>query len=200
MRRFVFSILLLSLFALPLTAATLTKVNVNAPAVNFVFSPTGKIVVSDFSAPIWVSGFLQSRTYKALAGSPAAGLWVYEYRIDLRNVVGITVIQQITSLSLDFGPVIGTLDFNKNGKADQMFVVTTGGLGNVNVFSAVQTGNVIKFTFNPAVAGGSAPGKGDSTFFFGLVSKYAPKKVTATATHNLGGPALSLQAMAPSHP
>ncbi len=37
--------------------------HVNAPAVNYVFSPTGVTAVMDKSSAIWGGGFLQSRYY-----------------------------------------------------------------------------------------------------------------------------------------
>src|SRR5204862_4504050 len=94
-----------------LFAAPLKVVNVNAPAVNHVFSPTGIITVTDTSAAIWGGGFLQSRYYKALPGSPAAGKYGYEYRVDLRNSVGVLAIGAITSIRVTFGPNVKTLDF-----------------------------------------------------------------------------------------
>jgi len=179
-------------------AAPLKVVTVAAPAINCVFSPTCKVTVQDLTAPIWTSGFLQSRNYKGAPGSPAANRSVYEYRIDLRNVVGVTAIPFITSLTVNIGPTL-QFDFNGDGKLDDVFVVTKGGLGNVTVSSAIRSGNNITFNFNPPVAGGAAPGKGDSTFFFGVVSKYPRHTVTAFAPNNLG-PALALNAWAPNHP
>jgi hypothetical protein len=189
---------LLLLAATAASAQPLTVVHVSAPAINCVFNPTCKVTVQDLSAPIWVNGFLQSRNYKAAPGAPAAGFYVYEYRIDLRNVVGITSIPFITTLTVNFGPN-AKFDFNGNGTKDDVFVVTKGGLGNVDVASAVRSGPNITFTFNPPVGGGAAPGKGDSTFFFGLVSKYPRHNVTATTT-NSPPPPLSLNAWAPNHP
>jgi hypothetical protein len=187
----------LLLLASAAAAQPLTVVHVSAPAINCVFNPACKVTVQDLSAPIWTKGFLQSRNYKAAPGAPAAGFYVYEYRIDLRDVVGITNIPFISTLTIDFGPN-AKFDFNGNGTKDDVFVVTKGGLGNVDVASAVRSGANITFTFNPPVAGGSAPGKGDSTFFFGLVSKFPRHNVTATVTSS---PALGpLNAWAPNHP
>ena len=36
------------------------------------------------TSPLLNGGFLQSRIFQGEAGSPAAGKWVYEYRLDLR--------------------------------------------------------------------------------------------------------------------
>src|SRR2546423_3720907 len=99
-------------FPAALVAAPLRVVNVNAPAVNHVFSPSGVITVTDTSAAIWGGGFLQSRYYRALPGSPAAGKDGYEYRVDLRNSVGVLAIGAGTSITVNFGPNVKTLDFN----------------------------------------------------------------------------------------
>jgi hypothetical protein len=196
MKRFLACLLFLSASAL--IAQPLKVVTVAAPAINCVFNPTCKVTVQDLTAPIWTTGFLQSRNYQGAPGAPAAGRWVYEYRIDLRNVVGITAIPFITSLTVNIGP-IEQFDFNGDGKKDDVFVVTKGGIGNIGLLSAIRSGNKITFNFKPPVAGGSSPGKGDSTFFFGVVSKYPRHNVTATAPNNLGAP-LMLKAWAPNHP
>lgn len=173
-----------------LAAQPLAIVNVQAPKVNYVFDPGGTIVVQDLSAKIWTNGFLQSRNFPGAAGAPAKGLYAYEYRIDLRNEVGITAIPFITSLSVDIGPNV-KLDFNGDKKLDDVFVITKGGMGTIGLASAVRTGNVVKFTFTSPV--GRA-----SSFFFGFVSKYPRKTVIATAPNNIGA-ALSLKAWAPGY-
>jgi hypothetical protein len=180
-------------------AQPLTVVHVSDPAINCVFNPTCKVTVQDLSAPVFTHGFLQSRNYRAASGAPAAGFYVYEYRIDLRDVVGVTFIPFITTLTVNVGPN-ARFDFNGDGRADDIFVVTRGGLGNVDVVSAVRSGANITFTFRPPVAGGSSPGRGDSTFFFGLVSRYPRHNVTATVATNAPPGTLSLNAWAPNHP
>jgi hypothetical protein len=157
--------LFLLLLAPAAAAQPLNIATVSSPAVQCVFSAKCKVSVEDLSAPVAARGFLQSRNYKA-----AAGLYVYEYRIDLRDVVGRN---GITALAVDVGPT-AKIDFNGDGRKEDVFVTTKGSLGNVGLHSAVRSGNRITFTFQPPVAGGSAPGKGDSTLFFGLVSKHSP--------------------------
>src|SRR5438874_13486624 len=102
---------LVILATLPLLAQAIAYriVNVNAPSVNFVFNHTGTVTVTDKTSPVLVSGFVQSRTYRSEATSPAHGKYVYEYRVDLTNVVGITAPQWVSALSMDFGGV-NTLD------------------------------------------------------------------------------------------
>lgn len=190
---------ILILLSQALLACSLRVVTVGAPAVNQVFDPSGTVTVQDHTAPIWTSGFLQSRNFQGVAGAPAAGLHGYEYRIDLTQVAGTTAIPYITSLKIDFGPHVSTLDFDGDGARDDVYVITSGGLGNIGVSSARKSGNTITFNFDPPVAGGASPGRGDSTFFFGVVSQHPRHEVVATANNNLGPP-LNLSAWAPQYP
>jgi len=191
--------ILLLLIPAVLFAQPLKVVNVNAPAVNHVFSPTGVITVTDTTAPFWSGGFLQSRYYQALAGSPAAGKYVYEYRVDLRQSAGIVALGAVTSVTINFGPNVKTLDFNGDKSADDVFVVTSGGLGSVGLASAIRSGNSITFNFaGGGVAQGSSPGSGQSSYFFGIVSTHPKHNVTASVANTLGAP-LSLAAWAPHY-
>jgi hypothetical protein len=192
------------LFALvpAIEAAPLRVVDVGAPAINCVFTTASpcSIRVSDTSADVTISGGgtgrLQTRTFKGLAGSPADGLFAYEYRLNLTDAVGATNVVCIDWMSISFGPVVNTLDYNNDQKLDQVFVVTTGGAGTIGLASALQTGDTIRFKFNKAVCAGSAPGKGDSSFFWGLVSKSPPKDVTAIL-HEMGGATHVVKARSP---
>lgn len=192
--------LLLCLIPLAITAAPLKVVNVSAPAINCVFNPTCTVTVNDTSDNVTLSaggtGFLQSRTYTGAAGSPAAGLFAYEYRLDLRNAVGALNIACIDWMTISFGPVVGSLNYGGDAKPDQVFVVTGGGIGTIGLASAIQTGSNIKFKFASPVCEGGAPGKGDSSFFWGLVSKTPPKFVTATL-HETGGATHVVKARSP---
>jgi hypothetical protein len=187
-------------FPVVVAAVPLKVVNVSAPAINCVFNPTCTVTVNDTSDNITLStggtGFLQSRTYSGASGSPAAGLFAYEYRIDLRNAVGATAISCIDSVSFDFSSVISTLDYNADKKSDQVFVVTGGGIGTIGIASANQSGSKITFKFTAPVCEGGSRGKGDSTFFWGLVSKTPAHFVTATV-HETGGVTHKVQARAP---
>ncbi|HAF14105.1 MAG TPA: hypothetical protein DCK99_10490 [Blastocatellia bacterium] len=182
-------------------AIPLKIVKVGAPAINCVFNPGCTVVVNDTSDNVTLStggtGFFQSRTYTGKAGSPAAGLFAYEYRLDLRNAVGLTAISCVDWISFDFGSVVSSLDYNGDGnKGDQVFVVTSGGLGTIGIASANKVGNKITFKFASPVCGGGSPGKGDTSFFWGLVSKTGPHFVTAQV-HETGGVVHNIQARAP---
>jgi len=168
----------------------LKVVNVGAPSINCVFDPSCTVTVTDTTdtIPIPAGGtnFLQSRTFVGKPGSPANGLYAYEYRIDLRNAIGITYIPCISSMTIEFGPVVSTLDYDGDGVADQLYVVTSGGLGSIGLASAEKDGNNITFNFSPSVCAGGSPGTGQSTFFFGLVSTQSPRNVTATVRETTG--------------
>ncbi|HWQ68345.1 MAG TPA: hypothetical protein VN494_00080 [Patescibacteria group bacterium] len=173
------------------TGCALKVVDVSAPAINCVFDPSCTVTVTDSTAPIPIpaggTNFLQSRTFTGKAGAPANGLYGYEYRIDLRNAVGITYIPCLSAMTLEFGPVVSTLDYNGDGEAgDQVYVVTGGGLGSVGLASAIQSGNTITFNFAAPVCAGGSPGSGQSTYFFGLVSAQSPRSVTATVKETTG--------------
>ncbi|HEX8708166.1 MAG TPA: hypothetical protein VF723_07995 [Pyrinomonadaceae bacterium] len=191
-----------ALLATSARAVPLSVVNVSAPPINCIFDASCTVVVNDTTAPIELpgssgEGFLQSRTLKGLPGSPAGGLFGYEYRVDLRQVAGITNIGCVTSVTLNFGPVVGTIDYNGDGRAsDEVYVVTGGGLGSVGLASAERTGNSITFTFASPVCAGSSRGKGESSFFWGLVSTRPPRFINASLTQT-SGPALTVEARAP---
>ncbi|MFS8087150.1 MAG: hypothetical protein ACMG6H_16065, partial [Acidobacteriota bacterium] len=174
MRTFIFA-LLFCFTPLLASAASLKVVNVSAPAINCVFNPACTVSVNDTTDNIAMStggtGFLQSRTFKGAPGWPATGLFAYEYRIDLRNAVGAVAVSCIDWMTISFGPAIGTLNYGGDAKPDQVFVVTSGGIGTIGIRSAVQTGSNIKFKFSSPICEGGAPGKGNSSFFWGLTLK-----------------------------
>jgi hypothetical protein len=182
---------LLAAAAVPVAAAAqpLSIVHVGAPAINCVFAASCTVTVTDFTAPIWGGGFLQSRTYRAEPGSPAGGRWVYEYRIDLTRARTDPAAGMVTALIVDFGPV-SALDYNGDHRADQVFVTTSGGLGTVAPVAATQSGRMITFRFSPAVH------VGQTSFFFGLVSPDGPRPIHARIVSNLN-PNMVLEARAP---
>lgn len=186
--------------------AALSIVTVAAPAVNCLFDIDCTITVDDtvdaFTPPAAVGdAFLQSRLWPAgEAGTPGAGLYPYLYRIDMRNATAVTAVACVTTMRIDFGPVV-PFDYNKDAKPDHVFVVTVGGIGSVAPASATQSGGVITFHFDPAVCAGSSPGNGQSSFFFGLVSAKPPRPVIANLDGTAGlSEALEARAPMPSEP
>lgn len=169
-------------------ATPLQIVQVGAPAINCVFNAPCTITPADFSFAMLGGGFVQSRIYQAASGTPAAGKYMYQYRVDLTNATA-TPAPQVTSFTIDFGPA-AAMDFNGDGTTEQVFVITQGGLGSVAPVTADQTGRMITFTFSPPVPGGQ------TSYFFGLVSDMAPVQVRATLTTNVQ-PTIAVQARAP---
>ncbi|RMH15387.1 MAG: hypothetical protein D6696_20875, partial [Acidobacteria bacterium] len=176
----------------------------SAPAINCVFDADCRITVDDSSAHFVLAGatgdaFLQSRTAPAgEPGTPGEGLIPYEYRLDLRQLVGVTALPCVTRLVLDFGPV-APLDYDGDGSPEDLFVVTGGGLGSVAPSAATQTGDAITIQFNPPVCAGAHPGGGESSFFFGLAAAGTPQATSAELTSSLGE-TLSLAVRTPAIP
>lgn len=183
-------------------AAPLKVVNVGAPAVNCVFNTTCKVTVTDSVGTLALPGAsgtarLQTRTYVGQAGAPAAGKTAYVYRLDLTQAVGIVSIPCVSALEVDFGPV-ASLDYDKNGTLEQVYVVTSGGLGSVGLAGATKTGNLVRFTLATPVCAGGAPGKGETSYFFGLAASAAPKAVVAKVQVT-GGAWIDAAARVPVH-
>jgi hypothetical protein len=181
-----FGLTALGLSALPAAAAPLTVVNVSAPQINCVFNPTCTITVTDsignFTPP-GDSGVarLQSRSFSSTATSPAHGAGGYEYRVDLTGVKGLTAVNCVTRLEVEFGPVL-PLPYSPKGTFD-VYVVTAGGLGSVGVASAKQIGNNVNIQFT-----GSGVCPGQTSYFIGISSKLTmPKPGKAALSYSLGG-------------
>ena len=168
------SLLVLTL-GLSLPAMAYTIVSTSAPSINCVFSTTCSVSVTDMVSTMSNGGKIQSRIFQGQPGSPAAGKYVYEYRINMSDAVGVLSIPWANALWIyDWGPVL-SYDYNFDSVwTDQVFVVTSGGIGTKSPTSAGNVGAWINFQFSNAVFGGSFPGDGESSYFFGLVSSYPP--------------------------
>jgi hypothetical protein len=175
----------LTLLVVGADAGPLKIVNVNFPAIHCLFNTNCTITVADVSSPFTVTnaattGFLQSRTYKGLPGTPESGLNGYMYRIGLNNLPGNGTNHSVTidSLQLSFNPVSS---FTYNGQTNnQLWIATVGGLGSIAPGSALQMGSRVTIRFNPplVISGGSRQEL--STYFFGMISPLAPTNSTAT--------------------
>jgi hypothetical protein len=163
----------LGVLAVP--AMALNVVNTSKPAVNYLFSTSGICYVTDMTSDLLNGGKLQSRIYQAQPGSPAYPNWVYEYRVNLTNAVGILDIQGVSSVTIYTGPMV-QYDFNFDSVAtDHVFVTTVGGIGTKGLSSAnaFWWGSRV-FNFSSTIWQGGSPGTGESSYFFGYVSPYAP--------------------------
>jgi hypothetical protein len=178
----------------------LTVVDVAAPPVNCVFQLNCIIPVNDFTAPVPLpftagSPFLQSRTFGGTLGTPAAGMFGYEYRLDLRSAAG--ALDCLLGLVVDFGPV-ALLPYT-SGSSAHVYVIKQGGLGSVGLKSAEQDGRVIIFEFDKPMCVGANTGLGQSTFFFGAASTKPPQEIDAGMFGFGAPPFISLKARAPNH-
>jgi len=199
---------IVTLFALtlcPVVAGSLKLAKVSAPAINCKFDPQCQTTAQDLTANIGLpgsktKGFLQSRALKVgQPGTAAAGMYGYLYRVDLTGLVLPNSAKScVAAFSIDFGAV-KSIDYDSDGSPDQVFVITTGGLGSVAPASASQTGNAITFTFASHPCTGTALAKGESSFFFGLVSQQT--STTSTAKLKTTSSAiLTLDALTPLPP
>jgi hypothetical protein len=126
-------------------------------------------------------------------------LYPYVYRISLVDVVGATTQSCVTEFTIKFGPV-KSIDYDSDGTLDQVWVVTSGGVGSAAPVSADQALGTITFKFQSHPCSGSAPGKGETSYFFGLTSAQAPTEVTATLKTSTGTVSLKAKAPLPAPP
>ena len=180
----------------------LKTVNVSSSAIYCIFDPSCTVPFTDSSTtpiPMESGGtsFIESRTFAGKSGTPASGLYGYEYRIDLSKAVdtmvdveGVGKIKYmpcLRSIVLEFGPITDTLDYNGDGETgDLAYVVTSGGPGGIGLQSLERYHNMLTFNFDSPICVGGAHGQGDSTYFFGLVSARPPRSVTATIKETTG--------------
>jgi hypothetical protein len=191
------------MLAVTVPAAPLKVVNVGAPAINCVFDAACTLAPTDTAARFalpGISGYgiVQTRTFAGKPRTAAEGLYGYEYRIDLRDVViaprgGMN--NCVISLSFDFGPV-ASLDFDGDGSAnDQVFVIASGGIGNIVPAVVDQVGRRITVSFTRELLCLS-----QSSYFIGLVSAQPPRIVRATLVDSLTASAITSEVRAPVLP
>jgi len=182
-------------------AQPLKVVEVSAPAINCVFNTACKITVSDTTGNILLptvgsgTAWLQSRTYSGQAGTPAAGLTGYEYRISLTQASGEA--DCITGFTANFGPHT-PLPYKDSTPAD-VFVVTGGGLGTIGLKSAERFGDVIEFTLTSPLCLSGAANVKNTTFFIGLAAAAAPMHVNAQVSVVGKTPIYAADARVPTH-
>ncbi|MDE2323034.1 MAG: hypothetical protein KGL31_14220, partial [candidate division NC10 bacterium] len=104
----------------------LKTVKVSSSAVYCIFDQSCAVTVTDsLTTPIPMktggTAFVESRTFAGKPGTPASGLYGYEYRIDLSKAVETMVdvegvktkhIPCLLSMTLEFGPIVDTLDYD----------------------------------------------------------------------------------------
>ena len=172
MKRLVFIVSLLAFASFPAFGYNLVNASWTEVC---VFSTTCSVTVTDYSPTILGSGKLQTRIYQGQPGSTGAGKYVYEYRIDLTQVAGITSIPYADQVAIYNTGTPLMFDYNFNGVAtDQVYNITSGGLGTKGLSAAFLSGGWTYLNMSSPVYGGSFPGDGESSYFFGFASNYAP--------------------------
>ena len=200
MSRISLRLALFSLVALAMAAPAFAYNVVNTSwTVSCIFSPTCSVTVTDYVAEFPVSGGsgngrLQSRIFQSQDGR-----WVYEYRINLTYVAGTTYIPYADQLAIYQWGTLQQYDFNSDSvSTDEVFNITSGGVGTKAVTSAWLTGSFSYFDLNNPVAAGSYIGGGESSYFFGMVSTQAP--VLRTVWVHLDSGWVYMQGYAPPLP
>jgi hypothetical protein len=198
-------IVLFTLVTLALSAPAFAYNVVNTSwTVVCLFSTSCSVSGTDYVATFPVSGGagnarLHSRVFQGQAGSTGANKWVYEYRIDLGPVAGITYIPYADQMAIDRWGTLRQYDYNSDSTAtDEVFNITSGGSGTKPVTSAYFSFGWSYFILNNPVGAGSYQGGGESSYFFGLTSDQAP--VVRTIWVHLDSGWITVQGYAPPLP
>ena len=183
-------------------------VNVSASTIYCRFDPSCAVTITDSrTAPIPMqaggTAVLHSRTFTGQPGTPASGLYGYEYRLDLGKasetmveVDGVATRHRpcLLTFSLEFGPIVGTLDYDGDGQAgDAIYVITSGGPGTIRLGAVHRWGNKLIVNFDTPVCVGPPGGDGHSSYSFGLVSAQPPTSIDATLKETAGLAAVPLK-------
>jgi len=119
---------------------------------------------------------LHSRIIRAASGSRADGRTAYQYRIDLSNATTFVDASCVTNLSVKFGPV-AKLPYAPGTVLRDVYEIVQGEPPNqIGIASAVQTGQVVTFTFAQPVCASGGGFPSNTTFAFGLASLDAPDR------------------------
>lgn len=198
LRRFSLFVLALGL-AMPAMALNVVNTSWTVNCVFTTASPCTVYVTDHVSTFMGGAARMQSRIHQGQPGSTAAGKWAYRYRIDLTQVAGVTYPPYADQLAISyFGPVLN-YDYNFDANSsDQVFNVTSGGVGTKPVTSSYVSGPWTYFVLNSPVYAGSYPGGGESSYFFGIVSDYPPVVRTIWVHTDTGW--VSLTGYAPQYP
>jgi hypothetical protein len=135
-----------------------------------LFDPSGTTGGLDFDDAILGTGRLVTRFLRAEPGTPAEGLTVFEYFIDLSEVDRDG--RSVTAFSLGFDPLVDYLDYNADGTPDHVFVITELSSGSVAPRSADRIGRRITFTFDPPIRPGRPYYDGGMSYPFRMASQY----------------------------
>jgi len=183
--------------AVPLDVAVITLGSPSFP--NCVFDLDCTIFVTDTSQTISTTGgVVQSRRFPVgEPGTPGAGYYAHVYRVNLAQAsAGAECVREI---AIPFGG-IQPFDFDGDGLADDLWESTVG-LGNVSIDSAELPDDTLVISFaGSGVCQGAFPGDGDSSYFFGVASRFDGAFKTADLDFHLSAPNESIIVRAPDFP
>ena len=184
------------------SAAPLTVVSAITQDVNCAFEADCTFPITDGATSFNLPGStgsaqLRERIFSGKSGLPATIKHGYEYRLDLSQVTTLTDATCVSSLEVDFGPVI-KLQYNRTGPLDDVFVIRTAP-GTIGLTSAEQIGNAITFTLEQPVCAGDGVSQGKSSFFFGLASAHGLKPTKAKINGPGFGDPIKVRAGTPDH-
>jgi hypothetical protein len=133
-------------------------------------------VVTDIPLPgITGKAVLHSRVIRGAAGSQAQGRFVYEYRVDLSNATTFVDASCVSNLSVKFGP-IEKLPYAPNSLRDVYEIKQGVPPNQIGFSSAVQTGDLVTFTFERLICAADGTSPGATSFAFGLASRDSPDR------------------------
>ncbi len=183
--------------AAPLDIAVVTLGSPSQPSCVFDLDCT--VFVTDSSSVIATTGGrVQSRRYPVgEPGTPGAGYYAHVYRVDL--LLADTGSECVREIAIPFGG-IERLDYDGDGFDDDLWESTTG-LGNVSIDSAELLDDTLVVTFaGSGVCQGALSGDGDSSYFFGVASRYDGAFKAADLDFHLAAPNESITVRAPDFP
>ncbi len=182
-------------------ADTLKIASVAAPAINCLFSTNCLISpekewAEDF---VWLynsgTGRLQSRVWLGRAGTPAAGLYAYLYRVDLASMSGESGC--VSTMSVPAPSSAVPMDFNADGTNEHVFVITQGGVGSIAPLSALADSGKIWISFGSTFMSMTGVCPGESSFWVGFVSTKPPALAKANLELLAVEPWVAVSAYAP---
>jgi hypothetical protein len=158
--------------SVPLFPAQVSFANIET-----LFGAPGSEEVTNIPLPgITGNAVLQSRLIRAAPGSRAEGRFAYQYRVDLSAATTFVDASCLTNLTVKFGP-IEKLPYAPGVILRDVYEIKQGVPANqVGFSSAVQTGDLVTFTFERPICASSGGPSGDTSFAFGLASRDAPDR------------------------
>lgn len=188
--------------AQPAAAQTvaLFPAQLSAANIEALFGTPGSEEVTDIPLPgITGKAILQSRLIHAASGSRAEGRFAYQYRVDLSNAITFVDLSCVTNLSVKFGP-IEKLPYAPNSLRDVYEIKQGVPANQVGFSSAVQTGDLVTFTFERPICASDGTTPGATSFAFGLASRDGPERGVTVLMDVIGLDDLRVKSFGPIGP